>query len=169
MTIYRLTPERGAPVLRQARNLKGATMGGLREFPAGLRSVEPVDLPELAVLASAGVPLPVAARQALKVYQAVQREKAKADARVEAMRQKAREKVNAKREEERAQRAALREQEKAARAAEKKRKEAAARRAQKKAQRLQQAPREVDAGAVRAAPAVALMVDATDTRLPWED
>ncbi len=145
MTIYRLTPANGVPVLRQAATLQGATTRGLREFPAGLRSVKPVGLPELVSLAAEGWPLPVAARQRLKIYKAVQREKAKADARVEALRDKQREKVRNKREEEALQREALKEQQNAERAAENKRKAAAP------------------------PPAVALPVDASDSRLPWED
>jgi hypothetical protein len=162
MIIYRLTPQQGVPVLRHAASTKGATSRGLREFPAGLRSVEPIGLPELAALAAAGVPLPVAARQRLEVYKAVQREKAKANARAEAIREKAREKVRAKREEERAKRAAQRAQEKAERAAVKKRKAVAQRRDQRKAEKLAQA------APLPAPAAPPLLIDMDDTRLPWE-
>jgi hypothetical protein len=88
VTFYRIAPEGAAPVLRQAGSIARATARGLQEFPAGLRSVQPVNLPELAAMATAGLPLPVSARQRLEVYQAVQREKAKADARVEAIRER---------------------------------------------------------------------------------
>lgn len=158
MTTYRLVPNKGAPVLRHAASIKGATARGLREFPAGLRSVEVVGLSELGILAASGTPIPAAARQRLEVRKAVEREKAKADARVEAIREKEREKLRAKREEERTQAAALKAQEKAERAAEKKRKKMAERRAQRKAAKA----------AALQAPA-ALVVDVNDTRLPWED
>lgn len=162
---YRITPASGVPVLRCAATLKGATRGGLREFPQGLLSVDVVGIPELARLAAEGVPLPVAARHRVEVRRAVQREKAKADARVEAFREKQREKVRAKQEEDREQRRQLKAQAKAERAsaklAEKRRQAAADRSAKKLAEKQQQE-------AAQAA-AVALMVDASDTRLPWED
>jgi hypothetical protein len=161
MIVYRLTPQQGIPVLRHAASMKGASSRGLREFPAGLRSVEPMSLPELVALAAEGVPLPVSVRHRLEVYQAVQREKAKAAQRVEALRDRAREKVRAKREEERAKRAAQKAQEKADRAAEKKQKAVAQRREQRKAEKLAQA-------APPAPAAPPLVIDMDDKRLPWE-
>jgi hypothetical protein len=158
VTIYRLTPNQGVPVLRQSGSIKGATSRGLREFPGGLRAVEPLSVSDLVALAATGVPLPVAARHLLAVHKAVQREKAKAAARVEAIRDKAREKVRAERQEEADRKAALKAQEKADRAAERKRKVAAERRAKKKAEKLQQAVQPE-----------AAVLDPTDNRLPWEE
>lgn len=159
MTVFRLSPVQGAPVLRCAGSIKAATSRGLREFPCGLRSVEPVGPPELAVLAAGGYPLPVAARQRLEVYKATQRERAKAAAKVaairEAVREKAAEKARAKREEEQARKEAEKAQRRAETAAEKRRKLLAERRAK-------------EAEAAQAA-AAALVEDPTDTRLPWED
>jgi N-methylhydantoinase A/oxoprolinase/acetone carboxylase beta subunit len=169
MTIYRLTPEHGAPVLRHAASIKGASSRGLREFPAGLRSVEVVGLAELTALAAAGVPLPAAARQRLEVHKAVERERARSAAKVqavrEAIREKAREAARAKREEEQARK-------EAEKAAEKRRKVLAERRAARQAQRSAQAAQ----GATQAAGGVPvqvtppdLVIDPADPRLPWED
>jgi hypothetical protein len=169
MPIYRLNPQLGPPVLRHAGSIKGATSRGLREFSAGLRSVEVVGLAELAALAAEGLPLPVAARQALSVYKAVLRERAKADARVEALREKDREKVRAEREEEATRREALKAQQKAERATERKRKAAAERRAKKQAEALQQKAQLATASAAVPTPAPAPVVVDIDHRLPWDE
>jgi Skp family chaperone for outer membrane proteins len=161
MPVYRLTPQRGAPVVRLAGNIAKATASGLRLFPAGLQSVDVVGNQELAELDAAGVPLPVAARQRLEVYKAVMRERAKANARVAALREKAYEKARAKRHQEAEQRAALRAQQKAEQAAEKKRQASAERRAKRKTEKLQ-------ASAPQAGTPV-LPIDHNDSRPPWED
>jgi colicin import membrane protein len=166
MTIYRLTPEQGAPILCQATRIAKATARGRQQFPSGLRSVEPVSPPELAALAAAGVPLPVAARQRLEVYKAVQRERARGAARAEAIRdsihEKAREAARAKREEEAARKAALKAEARAEREAAKRKKAAAERKAQRVA--AKQAAQEAPAMAAT----VALAVDVNAARLPWE-
>lgn len=176
MTVYRLTPEQGASVLRCAGNLARATARGLREFPAGLRSVDVVDLHELAELAASGVPLPVAARQRLEVYKATQRERAKAAAKVaairEAVREKAAEKVRAKREEEQARKEAEKAQRRAAKAAEKRRKVLAERRGRKQTQAAQEPAQAAAVAPVHTtsqAPTVAPVIDPEESRLPWED
>jgi hypothetical protein len=169
MPLYRLMPQQGAPIFIQAGNLAKANSIGLREFPAGmLRSAGPISVQEMAALDAEGVPLPVAARQRLEVYRAVQRERAKADARVAAMREKERERVRIKREQEAEKRAALRAQQKAEREAERKRKEAAARRAKREAEKLQVNTPQATAPVLEAsAPVIA--IDHSDARLPWED
>lgn len=163
MTVFRLTPAQGAPVLRCAATLARATERGLREFPVGLRSVELLGLPHLAALAAEGWPLPAAARQCLEVYKAVQRERTRATSKAQAIREKARQKAaaerNAKRTQEQAEREAWKAAAKATRAAEKRRQQASARRAKRQAEEEAQA----------IPPAPSLTIDTNDTRLPWED
>ncbi len=150
MTIYRITPQHGAPVLRQARGLTTATAAGLREFPEGLQSVEEVRLNELTALSSEGARLPVAARRAVDSRKAQERARAQAGAKAQAKRIK----EAVARAEERQKEADRRAAEKAEREAEKKRQARAAARAQRKATR--------EAEKVQA-------VAPDDARLPWED
>ena len=121
MAFFRVTPARGAPCLRQAPNLSQANARGLREWPAGLRSVEPLGARELVDLESRGFPLPLAARRLLAAYRARQREQLRKTAKRDAARMKAWEEAARAKDEDRARREALKAQQKAEREAEKRR------------------------------------------------
>jgi hypothetical protein len=160
MTTYRLTPVEGAPVLRQARSIERATARGLLAFPAGLRSVEPVGLAELAELAANGVPLPLEAQRRVAVHNAVQKERAKANARVLAVRDKVREEARVKKvaqeEEEKARREALKAEAKAWAKAEKEAEKRQNRKDTKKA-------------AAEQTPSAMPVEPIDNERPPWED
>jgi len=151
VTIYRVTPLAGVPCLRHGTSIARATARALAEFPAGLQTIEPVSVRELAVLVAGSVLIPVEGRRAVEVFNAVQRERARVSGRFAKAREAACEKAQQKKAEEAARRAELKAQAKAERAAEKKRAERAA-----------------QVAARAAAKAAAVDVQSASTRPPWE-
>lgn len=110
MPTFRLNPVIGAPCLRHAGSLSKATSRGLREFPAGLLSVELLGLAELATLARAGAVLPVAARRSLDARDKAAAAAAQTKRTAERKRDAARARLNRKKEAEAEKRSQLREQ-----------------------------------------------------------
>lgn len=133
MSIFRLTPVNGAPVLRAGCGLSKATARGLKEFPQGLERIEVVPIAELVVLVTEGLPVPLAGRQAVAAYLAVQREKERKRRQRERRRTEVAIKKEEAKEREREERNEARRAAREARARARTREKAAATRAAKKA------------------------------------
>lgn len=156
MVVYRITPVRGAPCLRQASSTANATARGLLEWPEGLRSVTPLEPRELADLEARGFPLPVAARRLVAAYRARTRAQLRKTAKRDAARMKAWEEAARVKEEERARREALKAEQKAEREAAKRREKL------RQAREARKAQQDAAAVAVEAVPHGGMEVP------PWE-
>ena len=71
--VFEVTPMNGAPVRRQAGNIRSATKKAAKEFPAGVVAIRQVKMDELVRLATAGGVLPVFVRRQARGILAAQR------------------------------------------------------------------------------------------------